>query len=104
MIVYAIYARQAEADDELSFALGDTIEVIEDPRLTDCWCQGRHTSSFKEGLFPVNYVATKGPSESSGSVSETNTDEYEQPLNEADYEELYGCDKVMALFCCYFLN
>lgn len=43
---------QSEEMDELGFAVGDIIEVIDtsDPG----WWVGRHNN--KTGLFPVNYV------------------------------------------------
>ena len=71
MIVYAIHSHRSGADDELSFDVGDMIEVIREPGPSDWWCTGRIMSSLDEGLFPVNYVDRTGPKGSSGDLSET---------------------------------
>ena len=71
MIVYAIHSHRPGADDELSFDVGDMIEVIREPGPSDWWCTGRIMNSLDEGLFPVNYVDRTGPKGSSGDLSET---------------------------------
>eukprot|EP00349_Pseudokeronopsis_sp_Brazil_P006004 CAMPEP_0202968046 /NCGR_PEP_ID=MMETSP1396-20130829/13158_1 /ASSEMBLY_ACC=CAM_ASM_000872 /TAXON_ID= /ORGANISM="Pseudokeronopsis sp., Strain Brazil" /LENGTH=448 /DNA_ID=CAMNT_0049693869 /DNA_START=1 /DNA_END=1347 /DNA_ORIENTATION=+ len=53
-MVEALYDAEAEAEDELSFKVGDMIEVLETS--DDGWWKGRLGN--KEGLFPVNYVKT----------------------------------------------
>lgn len=52
--VEALYDIDAEAEDELTFKAGDSIEVLETS--DDGWWKGRING--KEGLFPVNYVRT----------------------------------------------
>jgi amphiphysin len=51
-MVEALFDHDAEEEDELSFATGDWVEVIERP--DGGWWRGR--CHGKEGLFPSNYV------------------------------------------------
>ncbi len=54
--VKALYDHVAEADDELTFNVGQLIEVV--ATSDDGWWKGK--CNGKEGLFPVNYVDTNG--------------------------------------------
>lgn len=45
---------QAEEDDELSFKINDMIEILDDS--DPGWWFGKHQSSGKSGLLPMNYV------------------------------------------------
>jgi len=51
--VVAVYAYQAQRDDELSFAINDVITVID--RFDSDWWRGQLHSQI--GMFPSNYVA-----------------------------------------------
>ena len=51
----ALYDQIAEDDDEISFKVGDIIEVIE--KLDDGWWKGKVYNDNKIGVFPSNYVA-----------------------------------------------
>lgn len=53
--VIALYDHVAEADDELSFNVGERVEVLETG--DGGWWKGRNIKD-EEGLFPVNYVKT----------------------------------------------
>lgn len=50
--VEALFDHEAEEEDELNFATGDLVEVIDKP--DGGWWRGR--CHGKEGLFPSNYV------------------------------------------------
>jgi len=53
-LVTAMYPFVGEADDELCFSAGDTIEIIE--RVEERWWRGRNLANSDEGVFPSNYV------------------------------------------------
>ena len=93
MIVYAIDSHQAEDDDEISFLVGDMIEVLEDPGLDDGWCKGRLVSSLDEGFFPVNNVDTTDPAELSGKRAESDIYCTMSPGYDED-EDIYECQEV----------
>eukprot|EP00937_MAST-01D_sp_MAST-1D-sp2_P006327 g6327.t1 len=55
----ALYAYDASAADELSFAAGDTILLLAERSQLfpeDGWCRGVHEASGSEGMFPECYV------------------------------------------------
>jgi amphiphysin len=54
-LVVGLYDHEPDADDELPFLAGDTIEVIDSS--DEGWWKGR--CNGKEGLFPTNYVQEK---------------------------------------------
>lgn len=54
LFVEALFDNEADEDDELSFAAGDVIEVLE--KGEGGWWRGRVKGTNKEGLFPYNYV------------------------------------------------
>ncbi|CAB3408439.1 unnamed protein product [Caenorhabditis bovis] len=49
----------AQQPDELTFAVGDIIEFIED--VEDGWSKGKLKSTGQIGMFPTNFVALKPP-------------------------------------------
>ena len=52
LIVKALFDHEGEDEDELNFAIGDVIEVID--QSDEGWWRGRFNGA--EGLFPANYV------------------------------------------------
>lgn len=50
----AVYAFNARSENEISFAVGDLIFIVEEDT-TSGWSKGR-TQDYKEGYFPHNYV------------------------------------------------
>ncbi|KAI8146167.1 hypothetical protein BJV82DRAFT_600757 [Fennellomyces sp. T-0311] len=57
--VYAIHNFEAENQDEIAFAVGDPIIVLEkDEGYNDGWWQGRNVRG-EIGLFPMNYTSTQ---------------------------------------------
>lgn len=56
VMVKALYDHVAEAEDELSFNVGELIEVL--ATSDDGWWKGK--CNGREGLFPVNYVDSNG--------------------------------------------
>ncbi|KAI7866077.1 hypothetical protein BDF14DRAFT_1818527 [Spinellus fusiger] len=60
-IVYAIHDFDAENEDEITFAMGEPIVVLEkDEKYMDGWWQGRNRTG-QVGLFPMNYTNTDKP-------------------------------------------
>ncbi|KAF8900318.1 hypothetical protein CPB85DRAFT_1439599 [Mucidula mucida] len=79
--VYALHDFTPENDDEVSFHLGERIEVIEkDDAYNDGWWQGRNTSG-KAGLFPQSYTSPNPPA---GIASSTDPSASSQPSSSAD--------------------
>ncbi|SCZ92503.1 BZ3500_MvSof-1268-A1-R1_Chr5-2g07921 [Microbotryum saponariae] len=61
-IVYALHDFEAENEDELSFAMGSKIVILErDDQYGDGWYQGRNEAG-EVGLFPQSYTSISPPS------------------------------------------
>ena len=52
--VVALYDHDADAEDELSFKVDDSIDVLDDT--DEGWWYGRNCRTSKGGLFPANYT------------------------------------------------
>jgi SH3 domain len=52
-----VYSFTARSENEISFETGDVIYVLEEDHTTG-WGKGR-TKQYKEGYFPLNYVAVE---------------------------------------------
>ena len=52
--VIALYDLEATESDELSFAVDDIIEILDDT--DEGWWFGRNMKTAKTGLFPINYT------------------------------------------------
>lgn len=67
----ATYAYSSKQEDELSFAVGDIIELISE--IEDGWSKGKLKTSGAVGMFPTNFVSLKTaptvPSTSNSSTS-----------------------------------
>ncbi|CCD73445.2 SH3 domain-containing protein [Caenorhabditis elegans] len=67
-IYVATYAYSSKQDDELSFVVGDLIELISD--VEDGWSKGKLKSTGAVGMFPTNFVTLKPtPSTSAAAVA-----------------------------------
>ncbi|CAL2029496.1 unnamed protein product [Caenorhabditis brenneri] len=64
----ATYAYNSKQDDELSFVVGDIIELISE--VEDGWSKGKLKSTGSVGMYPTNFVALK-PSPTTSSISTT---------------------------------
>lgn len=53
----ATYAYSSKQEDELSFVVGDIIELIDE--VEDGWSKGKLKSTGAVGMFPTNFVAAK---------------------------------------------
>lgn len=53
----ATYAYSSKQEDELSFVVGDIIELIDE--VEDGWSKGKLKSTGAVGMFPTNFVAPK---------------------------------------------
>ncbi|KAI8805470.1 hypothetical protein BJ742DRAFT_407933 [Cladochytrium replicatum] len=61
VVVFALHDFNAEEPDEISFAAGEPIEVIEkDEAFGDGWWRGRNVRG-QSGLFPMNYITQTAP-------------------------------------------
>ena len=63
------FSYTAENEDELSLALGDIVEILEDDE--DGWWRGRIHE--KEGMFPCNFVEPLVDKEEPTSLPDTNS-------------------------------
>ncbi|CAD6190837.1 unnamed protein product [Caenorhabditis auriculariae] len=59
LLLVGTFAYTAQQPDELSFAVGETIEFLED--IEDGWSRGRLKSTGQVGMYPTNFVAPKVP-------------------------------------------
>lgn len=66
----ATYAYNSKQDDELSFVVGDIIELISD--VEDGWSKGKLKTNGCVGMFPTNFVTLK-PSPTTSSTATTST-------------------------------
>lgn len=64
----ATYAYNSKQEDELSFVVGDIIELISE--VEDGWSKGKLKSTGSVGMYPTNFVALK-PSPTASSISTT---------------------------------
>lgn len=55
----ATYAYSSKQEDELSFVVGDIIELIDE--VEDGWSKGKLKSTGVTGMFPTNFVAAAKP-------------------------------------------
>ncbi|KAF9430941.1 polar growth protein [Podila epigama] len=75
--VYAIHNFEAEAEDEISFHIGEPIVVVQKDELyQDGWWEGRNVRG-EIGLFPMNYTV---PTSNSKAIAQT----VEESLNDPE--------------------
>lgn len=67
----ATYAYSSKQDDELSFVVGDIIELITE--VEDGWAKGKLKSTGQIGMFPTNFVAPKPAPTASNTTTTTTT-------------------------------
>lgn len=78
----ATYAYSSKQEDELSFIVGDIIELISE--VEDGWSKGKSKTTGAVGMFPTNFVALKPTPSISNTVTTSTTASTSRPKNSSE--------------------